>query len=215
MPVSCKSETDTFFSRHSPKGMLDISDIPQGPGFMNTSFIWGFAPDMKWVGLAPTAAALTRIVAMGEALRRTIPEYDMPIILLCGLRFMVPWFPQVRVVLFELTSLLDASGHTGDLDQLFSYLTNCDDAKVASLTQKGAVTMCFMQGRYDVIHVPMGWVAVECAHTGMIIMGIRKSIMVDNKSAKASFQAVKKLYETSKPPKPTVRLDAVLAKMQA
>lgn len=67
MPVTCKSETDAFFSLRLPKGMLDISDIPQGPGFMNTSFMWGFAPDMKWVGLAPTAAALTRVVAMGEA----------------------------------------------------------------------------------------------------------------------------------------------------
>lgn len=111
--------------------------------------------------------------------------------------------------------MLAASGHTGDLDQLFSYLTNCDDEKVASLTQKGAVAMCLTQGRYDVIYVPMGWVAVECAHSGMIIMGIRKSFMVANTAAKASFQAVKKLYETSKPAKPTVRLDAVLARMQA
>ena len=70
LPSNCKREADAFFKTHSPEDVMDISDIPQGPGFMSTSFKWGFAPDMKWVGLAPTAAALIRSVCVGEARQR-------------------------------------------------------------------------------------------------------------------------------------------------
>jgi len=120
---------------------------------------------------------------------------------------------QVRTVLFELTSLLKASGHSGSLDHLLEQLGQCHDDRVAELAAKGAKIVACTQGRYDVLYVPMGWVACERAQAGMITMGARKSFMIDGDASKEAFKAVIELYAQCTPPRPAQRLEAVTAKM--
>lgn len=66
MPASTKEECNALWKDYIPNNVMDISDIAGGPSFMANSFLYGFAPDMKWVGFTPSSSAIVRVLTMGQ-----------------------------------------------------------------------------------------------------------------------------------------------------
>ena len=55
-----------FFSKHGPPNQVDNSGVNGGPVFMQTCWLYGYLPEMKFCGMAPNSAPLCKLMVLGE-----------------------------------------------------------------------------------------------------------------------------------------------------
>ena len=154
-----KSEADSLWAAmFASKQILDISKIPDGSSFMENCWYFGYDPKGSWAHFAPNGAGMIRCLASGE----------------------------MQVICFgvkDVSGRMTEKGLALNLEKMTEFVLSltADDPLVA----KGfAAQIC----QDDVIFVPPGMVLCEKSTSSVLLYGARKSYLLKNDAAMASYQ---------------------------
>ena len=149
---------------------LDMSSMKDGQNFDNNMWYWGFDAKMSGGFLAPNAAAMVRVGAMGS----------------------------VYVVAFDLARVMRnmcASGASNpSLQDVTEFIMGLEDCLQEGDDILGyAVTL----NQDDVAYFPQGWFLAEQVVTTALTYGIKKSFLLDTPKAADSYNAATTLLKRS------------------
>ena len=83
----------------------------------------------------------------------------------------------------------DSLGEGVNLEQLKQAVLNLDESGLTALSQKYK-PMTVLQNPEDLLYVPAGWLAAEASAKGMLIYGLRKTIMIKEPKFVANYRAL-------------------------
>ena len=100
---------------------------------------------------------------------------------------------EVTWALFELRQLSAALKQMGlpdqlGLDELYSNLKACDEKVVADLYKHGCTAKFAVQKSGSLLYIPTGWVAAECVSNGLLVYGLRKTLLYPSPRAGESYE---------------------------
>ena len=128
-----------FLNDRADAEALTPCSFRQGKVVMNTTWVYGLVPSAVVLGVNPFGLTAVKLLIMGE----------------------------VRLILFKFSTLV-AAIHTGKLsyDELKSLIANANEATIQQWIAQGASIQAVVQRPYDVVSIPIGWVAAEHSHKG-------------------------------------------------
>ena len=125
---------------------------------------------------------------------------------------------EVAWILFELKQLIPAvkimlnKDDVGGLDGLSKFIQALTAAELETLESNGCVAHHCRQTEGQVMYVPVGWVSAERSVKGVLVYGIRKTVMVTSNIAVENYSLLQGLFETSG--KPVDKMKATLPLLQ-
>ena len=175
-----------------PPGAIGIKDVPGGQLFMEGLWLCGYLPhpDMAFVGLTPNAAAMLRVLALGE----------------------------VDSIVIDIATLISVSSDIvgppfENMEYLSANVAQWDVEKLTEMYANGVKMYRLRQRKGELAFIPQGYLVVEqtaAPHT--MIYGMRKSFFVKNTAAKESYKQLIKIYVASG--RNTDRMALLLEKME-
>ena len=147
---------------------LNMTSLKEASNFENNMWYWGFDSKLSGGFLAPNAAAMLRVVAMGSV---TVVAFDLRRVVDC-MDNKSPTLQEVTEFVLELQDVLkDADGNI--------------IGHGVTLTQD------------DILFVPTGWIMAEQVNVTSLTYGVRKSFLLDTPAAKASYNTAVDLMKRS------------------
>jgi hypothetical protein len=174
-PKEGKTDTDAMMSKlmeKVPHHFTDISKIPALAGVTSTTWMFGAMPAVGHCSHTPFGLSMVRILAMGK----------------------------LRTVAFEVASLLKAVADLNvtatKLDDIAKYILNLDAAGLVALRDKGCSIHYVVQGSYETLYVPAGWMVADLPE-GTLVHGVRKTFALASQCQTNSFNALIRVFEAS------------------
>ena len=113
---------------------------------------------------------------------------------------------EVTWAIFEISSLIASmkmilgKDDLGGLDGVTDFVRHLDDGRLKAFHQHGCVPHIVVQKANEVLWVPCGFLAVEKCVKGILIYGLRKSVLYKSLKALASYEAnIEVLKQSGKP----------------
>ncbi|CAE7378626.1 unnamed protein product [Symbiodinium sp. CCMP2592] len=168
-----KEQGEAMMQKFAPTTkLLDLSKLSDGALFQANLWYWGFDNKMSGAFLAPNAASLIRVVAMGSV---SMVAFDVAKIV-----------TQMEGVNKAPNSLSDVTDFILSLDD--TYFIEHADENLGYATTLNQDDICF---------VPQGWIIAEqVSSTSSLTYGVRKSYLIDDVASKNSYLAAVKLLKS-------------------
>jgi hypothetical protein len=156
-----KEETDAVLAKIVPLGcQVDISGMQSGSNFMQSTWMFGYSPDMCGCWPTPNSASMLKLLAHG----------------------------QVQVLAFSLVGLPEFF-KLDSMDDICKALIKAKVDEVDGLVGSSPGYFGVMEAG-DALHVPAGWVVCERCTGGALIYGVRKSWVPDSLEAKQLYKTI-------------------------
>lgn len=215
-----KPAADALMEAWKPRSALDISAIDGGASFMSGIWMFGYLPEMKFVGFTPNNCAQAKLMALGEV-KTLLLETSSLLQALNDLR---------GVALAPADDKGEDSGKDKDKDDdtpqpppppdqfsdlgfFASSMQHWDDKRLRALVSKGLVMRKHIHKKGELLYVPQGWIAVESSSPGQsLLYGIRKSWMLGGSPHVDRYNKVLGIFRQSQ--KPVQRMEQILELMK-
>ena len=167
-----KEESDKVIMGLKPP-ILDTSKVQGTAAFSQSTWFFGYAKDLKWVGFPPNASGQLRLQHTG----------------------------QLTVIAIELSALLDnvPDDCKKDIESVRGFVKGLAEEAVQQLRDQNVKMYVMTCGSGDAFFVPQGFLAVEYCSSDTPALGIRKNFFTSG-LAVASFEAAASLFELSRRP---------------
>ena len=93
-----------------------------------------------------------------------------------------------------------AKDDVGGIDGVAAYMKGLEAAGVEKLMDHGCKIMCCKQTPGQVLYIPVGWMCGEFCTKGVLIYGLRKTLIYASNHAQANYEALTSLYAECKRP---------------
>lgn len=170
-----KEETEATLSQYLHPSICDLSAVAGGPAFMKAMWMFGFAPDMKACGMAPSCSATYRILNAG-ATHLLIVDTDSL------LELVVKQLGEAGYV----TSVQNMA-----VEQVLSTLENATVERICAWVDAGLLAWHHTQQPRQLVYIPQGFIVVEMSDTngGNLHFGVRKSFIASDRKSADTFGA--------------------------
>eukprot|EP00435_Cladocopium_sp_Y103_P068230 s676_g31.t1 len=125
---------------------------------------------------------------------------------------------EVAWTMFELRQLIPAmkiilsKDDVGGLEGVNAFVKSLGLKEIAELQSHGCTAYYCRQAEGQVVYVPIGWVAAERSVKGVLVYGLRKTVMFSSAVSYENYGLLAGLYEASK--KPVDKMKATLNLLQ-
>ena len=169
-----------FVSSLFAPGFVPISDSMEKylQNVMKATWLYGYDSQGAFVNSMPNGLGCFRLQCSGE----------------------IMW------ALFELRQLLPAiklvlgKDDVGGLEGVSTYLKQLTVEELAKLEKNGCKAHFIHQKENQVLYVPVGWMATEHCVKGVLVYGLRKTVMHCSPVASENYNLLTCLFEASKKP---------------
>ena len=121
---------------------------------------------------------------------------------------------EVTWALFELRQLAAALKQIGlpeqlGLDELYGHLKTCNEETIKDMNKHGCVAKFAVQKPGSLLYIPTGWIAAECVNSGLLVYGLRKTVLYPSARAGESYEIY--IGMSSKSGKPVDKMQTTLS----
>ena len=179
MAVECLSEDGMSQSRAGggaafPNGAVVDAKATPAASTCENIWLYGYDPKLKTCSATPNGLPLMKVLASGE----------------------------VRWLFFELTSLLAALRLEGKaesltLEDLKEAVSSLTEDKVRSLKKSGTTIKYAEQRPWETAYVPAGWYVAEESLRGVLVYGVRRTLVVKTPASHEQYEALTGVYSAS------------------
>lgn len=178
-----------------PPMVADIKDVSGGMSFQDSSWMFGYTPQMKWVGLAPNCAAIQRWLALGGLH-----------IVAVDIRSLVKHMAKKNKVAEE--------EFIPKIEDTQAFLEELDAAGVSAAAKDGVIMRQVTLEKKCSAFIPMGWMCIERAlPSHPLIYGARKSFMTADTGSLDRYELLTKMFTSSG--KSVSRMEQILELIRA
>ena len=145
---------------------------------LKASWLFGYDNQGTFLGTMPNGLASLRMLCSGEIL----------------------------LVMFELRQLLPAlkiilgKDDIGGIDGVNGFLKNLSTEEIVKLKDNGCQASYIVQQEGQVVYIPVGYVVAEKCMKGVLVYGLRKTLMPASSMAFENYSLLSGLFEDSKKP---------------
>ncbi|CAE7871566.1 unnamed protein product [Symbiodinium necroappetens] len=153
---------------------------------LKASWLFGYDSQGTFVGTMPNGLASLRMLCSGEVL----------------------------LVMFELRQLLPAmkillgKDDVGGMEGVNTFLKNLSVEEIAKLKNNGCHASYIVHQEGQIVYIPVGYVVAEKCMKGVLVYGLRKTVMPATAMASENYSLLTGLFEESK--KPVDKMKATL-----
>jgi hypothetical protein len=190
-PKAGKEEIDTVWTdlmaAMPVASQVKTDELPKGiANVVNNTWLWGFDTKYKGVSFTPNCLAMFKIILNG-----------------C-----------VATMMFETKALVSAMRIILQVDKLKltevqDFLASLERDGIAELVKNGCTPILVEQKADSILYVPVGYVTVEQVMSGVLIYGLRRTVIVSHIDAVANYEELIGLHvnEEKNPTKMKEALD--------